>query len=63
MFIAKPPLYGIKKGNQQFYVEKESELDEYLLRDKLYNFSIADVSGKSSKLTTARWQLFSRKLR
>ena len=63
VYIAKPPLYGIKKGNQQFYVEKESELEEYLLRDKLDNFSIADVSGKSSKLTTARWQRFSRKLR
>ena len=35
VYIAKPPLYKIKTGKQDIYIEKESELEEVLLRDKL----------------------------
>ena len=31
VYIAKPPLYRVKQGNRSRYVEKESELEEYLL--------------------------------
>ena len=28
VYIAKPPLYKLKTGNQEIYIEKESELEE-----------------------------------
>ena len=63
VYIAKPPLYKLKNGKQETYVEKESELEELLLRDKLEQMEILDSDGKSHKLTTARWQRFNRRLK
>ena len=63
VYIAKPPLYRVKRGNQETYVEKESELEEYLLRDRLESYTVSDAEGKSTKLTMARWQRFNRKLK
>ena len=62
VYIAKPPLYRVKNGSQEIYVEKESELEAFLLRDKLEKFELADADGKTPKLTAARWQRFNRKL-
>jgi DNA gyrase subunit B len=63
VYIAKPPLYRVKNGRQELYVEKESELEEFLLRDKLEEFALADANGKSRKLSKSRWQSFNRKLK
>ncbi len=63
VYIAKPPLYRVKNGNQETYVEKESELEEYLLRDRFEQFEFSDSEGKKTKLTAARWQRFNRKLK
>jgi DNA gyrase subunit B len=63
VYIAKPPLYKLTNGKQEVYVEKESELEEILLRDKVEQFEIAEAAGKSRKLTAARWQRFNRKLK
>ena len=41
VYIAKPPLYRVKQGNQETYLERESELEELLLRDKLEDFELA----------------------
>ncbi len=35
VYLAKAPLYKVKSGKQDLYIEKESELEEFLLRDKL----------------------------
>ena len=51
VFIAKPPLYKAKNGRNEIYIEKESELEEYLLRDKLEQFELVDADGASSKLS------------
>jgi DNA gyrase subunit B len=61
VYIAKPPLYRVKNGSQELYVEKESELEEVLLRDVLDDFEILDAEGKKHKLSTARWQRFNRR--
>lgn len=63
VYIAKPPLYRMRNGKQETYVEKESELEELLLRDKLERFGLVDSEGKKRKLTAARWQRFGRRLK
>ena len=63
VFIAKPPLYRVKNGRQELYIEKESELETLLLRDKLEQFELVDADGKKRKLTEARWQRFNRRLK
>jgi DNA gyrase subunit B len=63
VYIAKPPLYKIKSGKQDVYIEKESELEEILLRDKLEKMQVTDRQGKAFKLTHARWQKFGRLLK
>ncbi len=61
VYIATPPLYKVRSGRNETYIEKESELEELLLRDKLEDFELRDVDGKQHKLTTARWQRFNRR--
>src|SRR5262245_7434091 len=61
VYIAKPPLYRVKQGNQETYLERESELEELLLRDKLEDIEIADANGKATKLSKSRWQSYSRR--
>ena len=51
VYIAKPPLYKVKRGNQETYLDKESELEELLLRDRFEEFEVTDSDGKSLKLT------------
>jgi DNA gyrase subunit B len=63
VYIAKPPLYRLKHGKQETYVEKESELEELLLRDKLEQLELTDADGASHKLTATRWQRFNRRLK
>lgn len=63
IYIAKPPLYKIKQGNQERYIEKESELEEILLGDKLEKVEVLDRNGKRFSLTETRWQRFTRLLK
>ena len=60
VYIAKPPLYKVKRGNQETYLDKESELEELLLRDRIEDFEVTDSEGKVLKLTKDRWQRYSR---
>jgi DNA gyrase subunit B len=61
VYIAKPPLYRVKQGNQETYLERESELEELLLRDKLEQFELIDATGETRKLTPSRWQAYIRR--
>ena len=63
VYIAKPPLYKVKSGKQDIYIEKESELEEVLLRDKLEKLEVTDREGRSFGLTHPRWQKYGRLLK
>jgi DNA gyrase subunit B len=63
VYIAKPPLYKIKNGKNEVYIERESELEELLLRDKLEQLELTDGKGEPHKLTATRWQRFNRRLK
>ena len=63
VYLGKAPLYRIKNGTQEIYIEKESELEEVLLRDKLEKMEVTDRGGSEFKLTHARWQKYGRLLK
>src|SRR5215218_10046458 len=60
VYIAKPPLYKLKQGRNERYVEKDSELEEVLLSDKFDRIQIFDKFNKPFKLTEARWMKYTR---
>jgi DNA gyrase subunit B len=60
VYIAKPPLYKLKQGRNERYIERESELEEVLLSDKYERIEIAGSNGTATKLTEARWQRLTR---
>jgi DNA gyrase subunit B len=62
IYIAVPPLYRVKIGNHEQYVEKEAHLEELLVRERIKDFDVLDRSGTIQKLTEARWGRFSRAL-
>ncbi len=63
VYIAKPPLYKLKQGSSERYIEKDSELEQILLSDKLEKALVFDRHGTQFKLTEPRWQRFSRLLK
>src|SRR4051794_21943494 len=63
VYIAKPPLYKLTQGKRERYIEKDSELEEQLLGDKLERFEVADHEGQQFKLTDTRWQRYTRLLK
>src|SRR4051794_28387950 len=60
VYIAKPPLYKLKQGSSERYIEKEVELEEVLLSDKFDRIEVLDRDDQAFKLTEARWQKYTR---
>jgi DNA gyrase subunit B len=63
VYIAKPPLYRLTRGQKHRYIERESDLEDILLGDKFEKIEIYDRFNKPFKLTDARWKRFSRLLK
>jgi DNA gyrase subunit B len=63
VYIAKPPLYRLTRGQRHRYIERESELEDILLGDKFEKLEITDSQGKAFKLTETRWKRFTRLLK
>ncbi len=62
VFIAVPPLYRVKIGSQQRYVEKESQLEDLLVRERIKDMEVTDRAGDQQTLTETRYGRFQRVL-
>jgi DNA gyrase subunit B len=62
VYIAVPPLYRVKIGGREQYVEKESQFEDLLVRERVKDIDVQDRSGETHKLTEARYHRFARAL-
>jgi DNA gyrase subunit B len=62
VYIAGAPLYHAKLGNQEFYFEKDAQLEEMLARERIPDVVVTDRMGNEVKLTETRWLRFVREL-
>ncbi len=63
VYIAKPPLYRLTRGQKHRYLERESDLEDVLLGDKFEKLTVSDREGKQFRLTETRWKRFTRLLK
>jgi DNA gyrase subunit B len=57
-----PPLYKVKLGSQEFYFEKDAQLEELLARERIPAVEVTDRAGGAVKLTEAKWNRFAKDL-
>jgi DNA gyrase subunit B len=62
VYIAVPPLYAVRIGGREQYVEKEAHFEELLVRERVKDIEVTDRAGTKQKLTEARYGRFSRAL-
>ena len=62
VYIAVPPLYLVRMGNQQSYLEKDAQLEELLVREKFPEIEIEARGGAQVKLSEAKYGRFQRAL-
>ena len=55
VYIAVPPLYRVKIGGREQYVEKESQFEDILVRERIKDMDVAARDGKSQTLTETRY--------
>ncbi|HLD30574.1 MAG TPA: DNA topoisomerase (ATP-hydrolyzing) subunit B [bacterium] len=49
LFIAQPPLYKVKRGNEEKYLLNDEELKQYVLSGFKNKFKIMQIEGKKKK--------------
>jgi DNA gyrase subunit B len=57
VYIAQPPLYRLKQGNQEQYIHKESQLEEILLRGRLEQIKV-DNTDTGFSFSETKYQRF-----
>jgi DNA gyrase subunit B len=62
VYIAVPPLYAVRIAGREQYVEKESQFEDLLVRERIKDTEVTDRGGTKQKLTEARYGRFSRAL-
>jgi DNA gyrase subunit B len=58
VYIAVPPLYRVKLGNQEFYFEKDAQLEDLLARERIPSVEATTRDGEPLRLTEAKWNRF-----
>ncbi len=58
VYIAVPPLYRVKLGSQEFYFEKDAQLEDLLARERIPQVVATSRAGDEVKLTEAKWHRF-----
>src|SRR5204863_1293779 len=62
VYIAVPPLYLARLGNQQNYLEKDSQLEELLVRERFPQLEVEARDGTQVKLSERRYTTFAHAL-
>ena len=62
VYIAVPPLYRVKVGSREVYIEKESQFEDLLVRERVKDIEVADRTGQTLTFTEPKWSKFSKSL-
>jgi DNA gyrase subunit B len=62
VYIAVPPLYLVRLGGRQSYLEKDSQLEDLLVRERVPEIDIRGRGGEQVKLSESRYGRFQRSL-
>jgi DNA gyrase subunit B len=62
VYIAVPPLYRVKIGAREQYVEKESQFEDLLVRERVKDIEVTSRDGEAQKLTETRYRKFAKAL-
>ena len=62
VYIAVPPLYHVKLGSQGMYFEKDAQLEELLVRERVKDMTVTAREDLETAMTEARWMRLVREL-
>ncbi len=62
VYIAVPPLYRVRLSGKDRYIEKESQLEEILVQERMKDMELTDRNGSAVGVTEARWNRFTKTL-
>ena len=62
VYIAVPPLYHVKLGSRGMYFEKDAQLEDLLVRERVKDMVVTARDDRETPLTEARWTRLVREL-
>ena len=63
VYIAVPPLYHVKLGGRGMYFEKDAQLEDLLVRERVKDMTVTARDERETALTEARWTRLVRDVR